>query len=66
MSTLLARFAGMSLLLGFVPVVFAHTSAVSTSPKTGAILEQSPPSIEITFKDPVRITSVVVQQEVKE
>jgi len=65
MSTLLVKFAGACLLLGLGSAALAHTAAVSTTPKTGSMLEQSPPSIEITFKDAVRITSVVVQQDGK-
>ena len=65
MTTLLARFISPAVLLGFSAFAFAHTSAVSTTPKTGAVLEQSPPTIEIKFKDPVRLTSVVVQSDGK-
>jgi len=43
----------------------AHTPATSTNPKSGSVLEQSPPTIQITFKDAVRMTSVVVAQEGK-
>lgn len=46
-------------------VALAHTSAISTTPKTGAILSESPPAIEITFAEAARLTSVVVQQEGK-
>jgi methionine-rich copper-binding protein CopC len=46
-------------------VAFAHTSAASTTPKTGSVLDQSPPAIEITFKEAARLTSVVVHQEGK-
>jgi copper resistance protein C len=38
----------------------AHTNVASTSPKSGAVLEQSPPTIEINFEHAVRMTSVVV------
>src|SRR5687767_14881972 len=43
----------------------AHTSATSTTPKTGSILDASPPKIGITFKEAARLTSVVVHQEGK-
>jgi len=43
-------------------LALAHTQATSTNPKSGSVLEQSPPTIEITFKDAVRMTSVVVVQ----
>jgi methionine-rich copper-binding protein CopC len=38
---------------------FAHTSA-TTSPKSGAALTQSPPTIEIKFEHEASLTSVVV------
>lgn len=47
-------------LLQLSAIAFAHTQTTSTTPKSGSVLEQSPPSIEITFKDAVRLTSVVV------
>jgi methionine-rich copper-binding protein CopC len=47
----LSLFAGLS---------FAHTSVATTTPKSGAVLAQSPPVIEIQFRDEVRMTSVVV------
>ena len=37
----------------------AHTSA-TTSPKSGAVLTQSPPTIEIKFEHEASLTSVVV------
>ena len=65
MAKFLAALLCMSLSLALGPAAHAHTAALSTSPKTGAILEHSPPTIEITFKDAVRLTSVVVEQEGK-
>jgi len=62
MSPLRARFAATLALLAVSQLALSHTSAVSTNPKSGAVLDGSPASIEITFKDPVRITSVVVHQ----
>lgn len=44
--------------------VSAHTSA-TTTPKSGAILSESPASIQITFKEAARLTSVVVHHEGK-
>ena len=64
MSTL-ARWVGASLLLALTSLASAHTTAVDSTPKSGAILDQSPPNIEITFKAPVRVTAVVVQQDGK-
>jgi copper resistance protein C len=40
-------------------LVLAHTAA-TTSPKTGAVLTQSPPAIEIKFEHEASLTSVVV------
>ena len=64
MSTL-AKGLGVIVLLAFASVAAAHTAAVGSTPKSGSILEASPPSIEITFKAPVRVTAVVVQQDGK-
>jgi copper resistance protein C len=41
-------------------VTFAHTTLESATPKSGAMLEQSPPVIEFKFKDAVQLTSVTV------
>lgn len=38
----------------------AHTTVTSTMPKNGSVLEQSPPIIEISFRETARLTSVVV------
>jgi methionine-rich copper-binding protein CopC len=46
-------------------LAIAHTSATSTTPKSGSVLDASPPSITITFKEAARLTSVVVQQQGK-
>lgn len=43
----------------------AHTSAISTTPKTGSVLDASPSKIGITFKEAARLTSVVVQTDGK-
>jgi methionine-rich copper-binding protein CopC len=53
------------LLLALAAVAGAHTAATGSTPKSGSILAASPPSIEITFKAPVRVTAVVVQQDGK-
>ena len=48
------------LLLGLLAMeANAHTPVVGTSPKHGSILEQPPASVEISFRDPVRLTSMV-------
>lgn len=48
------------LLLGFFAAqAIAHTKVTATSPKSGSMLKQAPPSIEISFHDPVRLTSIV-------
>ncbi len=61
-----AKQIAASLLLGWlVTQASAHTTVVGTSPKNGSILEQSPPSIEISFRDPVRLTSVVAVESGK-
>jgi copper resistance protein C len=38
----------------------AHTTMESSDPPNGAVLEQSPPTIEMRFKHPVQMTSIVV------
>lgn len=40
----------------------AHTTAIRTTPASGSVLGQSPPKIEIQFRDHARLTSVVVVQ----
>lgn len=49
-------------LLAFGPAFHAaaHTTMLSSSPPSGATLEQSPPLIEIRFHAAVSLTSVVV------
>src|SRR5262245_40589393 len=54
--------SGLLLFVVSTAVALAHTSAASTTPKTGSVLERSPATIEITFKEAARLTSVVVQQ----
>lgn len=51
--------------LTLAAAAFAHTSATSTSPKSGSVLDASPATIGITFKEAARLTSVVVHQEGK-
>jgi methionine-rich copper-binding protein CopC len=46
-------------------LALAHTSATSTTPKSGSVLDASPPAITITFKEAARLTSAVVHQEGK-
>ncbi len=43
----------------FTAVSLAHTTA-TTSPKSGTVLTQSPPTIEIKFEHEASLTSVVV------
>jgi methionine-rich copper-binding protein CopC len=47
------------MLMMVADLTFAHTSAI-TSPKSGAVLTQSPPAIEIKFEHDASLTSVVV------
>jgi copper resistance protein C len=54
------RTAGVAALMCFAALANAHTNVASTSPKNGAVLERSPPTIEIKFEQPVRMTSIVV------
>jgi methionine-rich copper-binding protein CopC len=43
----------------------AHTTVEKTKPATDAPLDSSPPTIEIRFKHPVQMTSVVVLDAAK-
>jgi copper resistance protein C len=43
----------------FASICLAHTAA-TTSPKSGAVLTQSPPTIEIKFEHEASLTSVVL------
>jgi copper resistance protein C len=52
--------ACVAVLLSVSVLAQAHTNVAGTSPKSGAVLEQSPPAIEINFEQAVRMTSVVV------
>ena len=65
MLSMRTRLISVGLLMTASTLACAHTSAVSTNPKSGSVLEQSPPNVEITFKDAVRMTSVVAVQEGK-
>jgi copper resistance protein C len=50
-----------SLALAFVSTAaFAHTSVSSTTPKSGAELDASPPVVSIAFKEAAQLTSVVL------
>jgi methionine-rich copper-binding protein CopC len=65
MMAMLTRLISLGLLMTVSMLASAHTAAISTNPKTGSVLDQSPASVEITFKDAVRMTSVVVVQQGK-
>ena len=44
----------------FAGTGLAHTTVTSTAPTNGSVLAQSPPRIEIRFRDHARLTSAVV------
>lgn len=51
----------LCLMLGLpVAPVLGHTTVASTSPESDSVLDQSPPLIEIEFRDAASLTSVVV------
>jgi copper resistance protein C len=55
--------AGLLLMLAVTAPTFdaaAHTMLASSTPPSGATLEQSPPSIEMKFHHPLNLTAVVV------
>ena len=59
------KFGLCLVLLQLSAFASAHTHTTSTNPKSGSVLEHSPPTIEIKFKDPVRMTAVIVVQDGK-
>ena len=59
LSILKATLAGLPLVFT-AGGTFAHTSVASTNPKSGSVLEASPPVIEIQFHEETRLTSAVV------
>jgi methionine-rich copper-binding protein CopC len=61
----LMKYVCAWLLLTLAASALAHTSATSTLPKSGSVLDASPATIGITFKEAARLTSVVVHQEGK-
>jgi methionine-rich copper-binding protein CopC len=52
--------AAATILLQFTMLASAHTAATGTKPKSGSVLEQSPPVIEMNFEHAVHMTSVVL------
>lgn len=51
----------LALLSGaFALTANAHTAIESATPGSGAVLDRSPPTIELKFKHPVQMTSIVV------
>jgi|HigsolmetaAR201D_1030396.scaffolds.fasta_scaffold04084_4 methionine-rich copper-binding protein CopC len=62
MASKLANVAAGCVLLLVAALASAHTTATSTTPKSGSVLNESPPAIEITFKDAARLTAVVVHR----
>jgi len=50
--------AMIALVLASVPVI-AHTTLASSSPPSNATIENSPPTIDIQFRDPAKLTAVV-------
>lgn len=61
-----AKQIAASLLLGLLAThAIAHTTVIGASPKSGSTLAKPPPSIEISFRDAVRLTSVVAVESGK-
>jgi copper resistance protein C len=48
-----------------IPIAHAHTTLTGSTPKSGATLDRSPATIEIQFRDPAKLTAVVVVAEDK-
>jgi methionine-rich copper-binding protein CopC len=49
-----------SLLVLCAPSSRAHTTLRGTVPASGSVLTESPPSIELTFLEPARLTSLMI------
>ena len=61
--TMARTCAALLLALAMIQPTFdaaAHTALESSSPPSGAQLERSPPVIELKFRHPINLTSVVV------
>jgi methionine-rich copper-binding protein CopC len=50
----------LAALLALPLAALGHTTLLNSSPKSGAELAQSPPAIELQFKDAVKLTAVTV------
>lgn len=55
---ILSSLATLALVAAFA--AGAHTTIESANPANGAVLEHSPPTIELKFKHAVQMTSIVV------
>jgi copper resistance protein C len=56
----ITAMAATLVLLQFTVPAFAHTKLADTLPKSGAVLERSPPAIEFHFEHSVSLTSVIL------
>jgi len=61
-SSILRTLLGALILVLPATASLAHTAVATISPKSGSVLAQSPPVIEITFQHEARLTSVIVVQ----
>ena len=52
--------AAATILLQFTMPVSAHTAVTGTTPKSGSVLTESPPVVEINFEHTAHLTSVVL------
>lgn len=50
----------LAILLALPIAAFAHTTLLNSTPASGAELPQSPPAIELQFRDQARLTAVSV------
>lgn len=62
MGRLIRAIAGAMLMLAAAGPALAHSKVKETSPKSGAVLLQSPPEVTITFGEPARLTSVILAE----
>jgi methionine-rich copper-binding protein CopC len=62
MGRVVRAIAGALAILAAAGPALAHSKVKETSPKSGAVLLQSPAEVTITFGEPARLTSVILAE----
>lgn len=60
MKTLVKGLAALMVSVALAGSALAHTTLRSSEPASGSALNESPPAISLTFRDPARLTSLVL------